>query len=81
MKNKATIQEKENTAKINRCELIDTIIDLAGDEYESKEDYLQLAKMSDSELMQTLFDIEEYIKELEDDVKTDSITAIRRNVQ
>ena len=45
---------------MNRHELIDAIMDLAGDEFENIGDVLELAKQSDSELRDTLEHIKLY---------------------
>lgn len=43
--------------------LIDAIIDLAMDEYENKQDLVNLAKMSEHKLVMELINIAEYFRE------------------
>lgn len=44
--------------------LIDNIIDMAGDEYESSDSLIELAKKSDRELILDVINISQYFKEL-----------------
>jgi hypothetical protein len=46
---------------MNRKKLINEILDLSGDEFETKEDFIQLAKESNWELTKTLNHIKNYI--------------------
>lgn len=46
-----------------REHLIDAIIELSGDEFESEQDLIKLAKESDEELIHRIVDIAEYYKE------------------
>lgn len=48
---------------MNRAEKIDWIIEYAGDEFESGDDFVALAKKSDTELDDTIESIEDYIDE------------------
>ena len=45
---------------MDRAEYIDRIIAIAGDEYESKSDFIELAKQSNEQLRNTLDSAEEY---------------------
>lgn len=47
-----------------REKLIDSILDLSGDEFENKEDYIKLAKQSDAELMDRIIHIAKYYRDL-----------------
>jgi hypothetical protein len=51
--------------------LIDEIIELAGDEYESKDDYLELAKKSVDDLVLQIINIAHYYKD--DRIEEESI--------
>lgn len=51
--------------------LIDEIIELAGDEYESKDDYLELAKKSNDDLVLQVIHIANYYKAREDIIPVD----------
>lgn len=43
-----------------RSKLIDTIIEYSGDEFENKNDYVNLAKMTDEKLILEVINILEY---------------------
>lgn len=45
-----------------RTKLIDAIIDLSGDEFESKQDLIELAKESEDQLVDRLISIAEYYR-------------------
>lgn len=49
--------------KTTRELLIDAIIDLSGDEFESSRDYIVLAKKSEHELIKDLINIAEYFRD------------------
>jgi hypothetical protein len=46
-----------------RTKLIDAIIDLSGDEFESKQDFLELAKESEDQLVDRLIAIAEFYRD------------------
>lgn len=50
-----------------RAILVTALIDLAGDEYETTEDFIKMAKKSEQELMQDLIHVANYYKNLNDD--------------
>lgn len=50
-----------------RIVLIDALLELAGDEFESSEDFIQLAKKSEERLIQDLIDTARYYKNLNDE--------------
>jgi len=50
-----------------RKELIDMILDLAGDEFETKEDYIELAKETKNDLFSRLIQINNYESNKEDE--------------
>jgi hypothetical protein len=52
-----------NEKNTNRELLIDTIIDFAGDEYESNTDWIKLAKKSERELIEDLINIAQYFRD------------------
>lgn len=54
--------KKLKDGKTTREELIDAIIDLAGDELDSKNDLLVLARASEKELIERLIGIAHYYK-------------------
>jgi hypothetical protein len=49
------------TKETERQKLINQIINLSSDEFETKEDYLNLAKLSDYQLRNNLISINNYI--------------------
>ena len=53
-----------------RKELIDMILDLAGDEFETKEDYIELAKETKNDLFSRLIQINNYESNKEDEQRT-----------
>lgn len=57
---------KKNETPIREI-LIDNIINLAGDEFETPASWIDLAKKSDRELVLELVNIAEYYKNLNDD--------------
>ena len=46
---------------MKRIEMIDYIIEYAGDEFENEKDYIELAKMSESELKENIENIKDYL--------------------
>ena len=50
-----------------RAILVTALIDLAGDEYETTEDFINMAKKSEQELIQDLIHVANYYKNLNDD--------------
>lgn len=50
-----------------RAILVTALIDLAGDEYETTEDFIKMAKKSEQELIQDLIHVANYYKNLNDD--------------
>jgi hypothetical protein len=46
-----------------REKLVDAIIDLAGDEFESRQDFIELAKESEEQLVERLVHIAHYYKQ------------------
>ena len=53
--------------KTTREILIDAIIDLAGDEYETSKDFIKLAKFSEQQLVEELINIAEYFRDRDND--------------
>tara|TARA_R100001377_G_scaffold84828_1_gene69286 strand:+ start:88 stop:327 length:240 start_codon:yes stop_codon:yes gene_type:complete len=52
-----------NNKITDRKELIDRILDLSGDEFETKADYIELAKETENELFNRLININQQIIE------------------
>ena len=52
---------KQNRINMDRTEMIDKILDLSGDEFETKQDLIELAKESSYALMKKLVSIEDNI--------------------
>jgi hypothetical protein len=50
-----------------RAILVTALIDLAGDEYETTEDFIKMAYKSEQELIQDLIHVANYYKNLNDD--------------
>lgn len=50
-----------------RALLVTALIELAGDEYESTEDFIKMAQKSEQELIQDLIHVAHYYKNLNDD--------------
>lgn len=50
-----------------RAILVTALIDLAGDEYDTTEDFIKMAKKSEQELIQDLIHVANYYKNLNDD--------------
>lgn len=50
-----------------RAILVTALIDLAGDEYDTTEDFINMAKKSEQELIQDLIHVANYYKNLNDD--------------
>ena len=50
-----------------RALLVTALIELAGDEYESTEDFIKMAQKSEQELIQDLIHVANYYKNLNDD--------------
>ena len=50
-----------------RAILVTALIDLAGDEYETTDDFIKMAKKSEQELIQDLIHVANYYKNLNDD--------------
>jgi hypothetical protein len=46
-----------------RAKLIDAIIDLSGDEFESRKDFIELAKESEEQLVDRLIAIAEFYRD------------------
>ena len=53
------MQDKETIREI----LIDNIIDMAGDEFESPDDWVELAKKSNRELVLEMINLAQYYRE------------------
>jgi len=53
--------------KTTREILIDAIIDLAGDEYETSNDFIKLAKFPEQQLVEELINIAEYFRDRDND--------------
>ena len=68
MKNKELYdswRDKETYEEYKRKELIDRILDLSGDEFETKADYIELAKETENDLFNRLININQQIIENE----------------
>ena len=52
---------KQNRINMDRTEMIEKILDFSGDEFETKEDFIELAKESSYALMKRLVHIEDNI--------------------
>lgn len=50
-----------------RAILVTALLDLAGDEYETSEDFIKMAYKSEQELIQDLIHVANYYKNLNDD--------------
>lgn len=50
-----------------RALLVTALIELAGDEYETTEDFIKMAQKSEQELIQDLIHVAHYYKNLNDD--------------
>ena len=61
LKDIETVLKQKNPKRI---EMIDLILTYAGDELETKNDFIKLAKMTDSELIENLSNISEFYKEV-----------------
>ena len=48
---------------MNRAQMIDYIIEYSGDEFESIEDYIELAKLTDYKLTLNIININNYLLE------------------
>ena len=53
--------------KTTREILIDAIIDLAGDEYQTSNDFIKLAKFPEQQLVEELINIAEYFRDRDND--------------
>jgi hypothetical protein len=53
--------------KTTREILIDAIIDLAGDEYQTSNDFIKLAKSPEQQLVEELINIAEYFRDRDND--------------
>ena len=62
---RTTFTKNLKTIIMNRKEMIDYIIEYAGEEFEDEDDYIELAKMSKSELKANIENIKDYLLEEE----------------